>query len=393
MTGNLKVAHSIILSNQKIKTDITRIDRRLNICHLISGDLWAGAEAMTLHLLKGLLRFDDLQLSAILFNEGKLAQKVRELNIPVVVVNETEIPFLKTFLIAKKVLNQLRPNIIHSHRYKENILAYLLSKTQKSTSLIETQHGMPEMYENGTEKSSIQHRIVSKLNFFILSKCFQNIVAVSKDIQEIFINQYDFSRDKVKVIYNGINIPEDITPLPQKDSFIIGSSGRLFPVKDYSLMVEVAREISRQNSDIRFELAGDGPESGKLERLIEKYGLQRTFATRGFLDHVSVFYRRLDLYLNTSLHEGIPMSVLEAMSFSIPVVAPDVGGLREIIDDGVDGYLVGSRNPKDFAEKCLTLYKNRSLRKQMGSAARDKVLSKFSLENMVRQYYSLYVGN
>jgi len=224
----------------------------------------------------------------------------------------------------------------------------------------------------------------------MLPRCFQNIVAVSKDIQKAFVNQYRFPEDKVIVIRNGIEISENIPMRKEKNTFVIGSSGRLFPVKDYSLMVEVAREILKKTNGIRFELAGDGPERPKIEDLIKKNGLDGTFLLRGFVSDTTPFYSGLDLYINTSVHEGIPMSVLEAMSYGIPIIAPNVGGLTEIIENGIQGFLVEGRDAEDFAEKCIALYKNESLRRQMGLAAREKIMKKFSLENMVQQYYHLY---
>jgi L-malate glycosyltransferase len=356
---------------------------------MISGDLWAGAEVMAFHLLKGLTEHKDLELSAILLNEGKLADEIRRLNIPVEVVDENKMSFFQIFLAIRKAFKGNSPDIIHSHRYKENILAYIFSKTQKNVKLIGTQHGMPEAYG---DSRSLRNRLISKLNFLVLSRCFQNLVAVSRDIQKSFVDHYGFSEDKVKVIHNGINIPDNIRAKKEKDTFVIGSSGRFFPVKDYPFMVEVAREVSKKTNNIRFELAGDGPEWSKIQHLIEKYGLNGTFMLRGFLSDISPLYQGLDVYLNTSLHEGIPISVLEAMAYGIPVIAPKVGGLIEILGDGMQGFLVEGRNPRDFAERCITLYENESLRREMGLAAREKIMREFSAEYMAQQYYSLYLN-
>jgi glycosyltransferase involved in cell wall biosynthesis len=359
----------------------------LKVCHIISGDLWAGAEVMSFYLLKGLMKYNDLELSVVVLNEGRFGEEIRRLNIPVVVVNESELSFFRVYLAIKKSLTQRPPDIIHSHRYKENILAYLVSKTKKGIKLIGTQHGMPEGYG---DNEALKHRLVSKLNSFVLSKCFYNVVAVSRDIEKAFVNQYGFSEDRVKVIHNGIETPEDNPTRKEKGTFVIGSSGRLFPVKDYPFMVEVAREVLRKANNVKFTLAGDGPELKKVQTMIQRYGLGERFLVRGFVKDMGTFYRGLDVYLNTSFHEGIPISVLEAMAHGVPVIAPNVGGLREIVADGIDGYLLESRNPKDFVEKCIQLYGDETLRKQMASAAREKVTKEFSVDQMAGQYYRLY---
>jgi len=358
----------------------------LKICHIISGDLWAGAEVMVFHLLKGLKKYNNLKLSAILLNEGILAEKLRGLEILVDIFDENKLSFFKLYKEIKKKINSDPPNIIHSHRYKENILSYLCSRNIRSVKLIATQHGLPEPYEGHKKLKNI---LTKGFNQFILKKYFYKFVVVSKDIEETLISQYGFLRKKIKVVHNGIEIPEN-SNLKNENQFVIGSAGRLFSVKDYPLMVNIAWEVLKHANHIQFKLAGEGPEYLKIKNLIEEYGLNGNFILEGFMEDLTPFYHKLDIYLNTSLHEGIPISVLEAMSHGIPVIAPKVGGLKEIITDGVDGFLIGSRNAKDFAEKCLQLYIDRNLRIRMGQAARGKIIKEFSLENMADQYHILY---
>jgi glycosyltransferase involved in cell wall biosynthesis len=139
-------------------------------------------------------------------------------------------------------------------------------------------------------------------------------------------------------------------------------------------------------------LAGEGPERSKLQALIQEYDLNETFVLQGHVEDMLPFYHGLDLYLNTSVHEGIPMSILEAMAHGLPVVAPDVGGISEVVDNGEDGYLIDTRDPRAFAEKCLLLYENKQLRRGMALAAREKVARSFSVENMAAQYHELYLN-
>jgi glycosyltransferase involved in cell wall biosynthesis len=86
------------------------------------------------------------------------------------------------------------------------------------------------------------------------------------------------------------------------------------------------------------------------------------------------------------------MSILEAIAHSLPVVAPNVGVISEVVDNGEDGYLIEKRDPKVFAEKCLLLYENRELRRRMARAAREKVVRSFSVENMAAHYHELYLN-
>ena len=360
----------------------------IRVCHIISGDLWAGAEVMDFHLLKKLKQFGNLELSAILLNEGRLANEIRCLGIPVDVVDETQRSFFQIIRDTGKILIRRSPDVVHSHRYKENILAFLSSKYKSGIRLVCTQHGMPEFI--GTNHK-IQYLFLQKINFSLLSKSFRKVVAVSNDMKEVFINRFGFHENKITVILNGTDIPISPPLKCERDYIIIGSMGRFFPVKDFSLMVEIAKEVCKETDKIRFELAGDGPEREKIRDLIQRYRLENIFLLRGTVENLFEFYQNIDLYLNTSLHEGIPMSILEAMSFGIPIIAPNTGGIKEIINDGVEGYLENGRDPKVFANKCLHLYKDRALRRCMGSSAMAKVEKKFSNERMAREYYQLYL--
>lgn len=359
----------------------------VKVCHLVSGDLWAGAEVMDYCLLKGLKAFPDVDLSAIILNHGRFADEVQKLGIPVNVVDETRLHFPQILRRVREILQTAGPDVVHCHWYKANLLAYLASRRGKTISLVSTQHGMPEYLGRRVDfKYSALHRF----NFFLLSRYFQGTVAVSNEVRRALTERHGFDESRTFVIYNGTEPCDGALPDRSGGRFTIGSSGRFFPVKDFPLMVEVAREIAKYEAGIRFELAGTGPDGERIAEMVRLHRLDKIFLLRGFLSEVSTFYQGLHLYLNTSHHEGIPMSILEAMAHGLPVVAPDVGGLREILDDGVHGFLVKGRDPRSFAERCMLIYRNEALRQRMGLAAKDRVEAVFSHSRMARDYHELY---
>lgn len=360
----------------------------IRVCHIISGDLWAGAEVVVYQLLKKLKDYNDVNISLILFNEGRLATEIRSLGFDIDIVDEKKKNIFQLIYETGKLLVRKSPDIIHSHRYKENIIAYMSSKFKSGIRLVSTQHGMPESIGLHTRK---KYELLQKFNLYLLLKSFKKIIVVSKDMENIFNNKHSVNSNKILMIHNGTEIIKNSPKTRQKMKFTIGSMGRIYPVKDFPLMVEVAREIYKVTDNIRFELAGEGPDMEKIKALVDRYTLGKIFLLRGFIEDVGDFYRNLDIYLNTSLHEGIPMTILEAMSHEIPVIAPDVGGMKEIIDDGIDGYLVHGRDPKVFAGQCLRLYNDDYLRLAMGSSARGKVEKDFSTERMAKEYHQLYL--
>ena len=365
----------------------------LRVCHIISGDLWAGAEVMAYHLLKGLRAYADVDIMAIVLNPGRLTVRLGEVPIRCIVVDEKRLSFFQIVREIKRVINSFSPDVIHSHRYKENVLAYVCALSeQKRPRLFATQHGMPE-----TEgRVSYRNAFLMRINFMLLASRFDKVIAVSRDIQRKLIGDWELPDRKVDIIHNGIPEPTRMAPLGSykvpEDEFVVGSSGRLVPVKDFPLLVSIARDIAGQGKKIRFDLAGDGPEMTNLRGLIHQYGLENTFRLLGFVDDVDSFYSRLDLYLNTSIHEGIPISVLEAMAHSVPVVASDVGGLAEIVRDCVEGYLISSREPRMFVQKCMNLFHNVELRSKMAINAQKRIETNFSVEQMAKRYYDSYMS-
>ena len=365
----------------------------LRVCHIISGDLWAGAEVMAYHLLKGLRAYADIDIVAIVLNPGRLTKKLGEIPIRCVVIDEKRLSLFRIVREIKRVTDSYSPDVIHSHRYKENVLAYVCALTKKKRPrLFATHHGMPE-----TEgRVSLRNAVLMKINFMLLASCFDKVIAVSRDMQRKLVEDWELPDRKVDIIHNGIPEPAGAAPLGSSkvagDEFVVGSSGRLVPVKDFPLLVSIARDIAGQGEKIRFDLAGDGPEMASLRSLIHKYDLENTFRLLGFVDDVDAFYSGLDLYLNTSIHEGIPMSVLEAMAHSVPVVASDVGGLAEIVRDCVEGYLISSREPRVFVQKCMNLFHNVELRSKMAINAKKRIERHFSVEQMAKRYYDSYMS-
>lgn len=360
----------------------------IRVCHLISGDLWAGAEVMAFNLLKELQQFRDIDASAIILNEGHLARGLRKAGVPVFVVDEKNVFFPSIFFRIRSLIRKLSPDVIHSHRYKENILAFLSRGFLRKIRLIATQHGMPE----GSNKRLLSKGgFVSCLNKYLLARHFDSLVVVSNDMWQTYTQGYGFNPEKVQSIHNGIELPAKFEHHNTKSGITVGSAGRFFPVKDYSLMVEIARAIKEKGYPVAFELAGDGPQWDIIEERIRSYRLDDTFLLKGHVDNMSDFYSGLDVFLNTSLHEGIPMSILEAMSYGLPVVAPKVGGISEIITDGLDGFLVEGRAPMDFAEKIIFLWEYPGILSKMGWAAKSKVEEEYSVAVMAEKYLILYL--
>lgn len=161
-------------------------------------------------------------------------------------------------------------------------------------------------------------------------------------------------------------------------------------MKDFNLFIDVAACVLQEESNVRFRILGDGPLKQRLAERVRELGLVDTVALEGYREDAHGFYREIDIYLNTSIHEGLPLSILEAMAKGRPVVAPMVGGIPEVIKNGQEGFLIESRDSKEFAEKCLLLVRDRQLMESMGRNAHKTIQEKFSSARMIHAYGKLY---
>ena len=358
----------------------------MRVIILASGDLWAGAEMMVYQLISGLVETGRVKLCIALLNQERLADEIGRLGVDVRVIDESKYSFGTITRNVRAIVADFNPDIIHSHRYKENLLAWLACLGRPGIKLIATQHGMPEF---AGKKLTLKYHLRSILCFRLLSCCFDSTVMVSKEMQQKLEGFYGFLKKNITVIHNGIYLPDSSIPCVGK-RIAVGSAGRLFPVKDFALFVDIAYAVALQSDSVDFFLAGEGPQLSMLKAKVKELNMQKRFHFLGHVDDMNLFYRSLHIYINTSVHEGIPMSVLEAMSHGLPVILPNVGGFSEIIQDGIQGFLVEKHDKKKFVDYILRLANNKNLWMDMSNSAKEKVNNSFSRKAMTEEYIKLY---
>lgn len=364
---------------------------KITVLHVFSGDLWAGAEVVVFNLLNRLREYSDLRIIALSLNEGILTKKLHDAGLETYVIPEATYSFLIIFVKAFHLLKRKKIDIIHSHRYKENLLALLLAKSMGGKHLVTTLHGLSELPVSGKNQQS-PIPLKTHIDYFFLNRFFTRVVAVSHEIKTVLVRYDLFTQKKVDVIYNGIPLPPQISSSESSTNglFHIGTVGRMVPVKDFNLFLEVAAEIKKRKNNVRFSILGEGSLRQELIQRTKDLKIEDSMEFLSSRPDPFRYFQSLDLYLNTSLHEGIPMSILEAMACGKPVVAPNVGGIPEVISHREQGLLVEGRDPKDFADSCLALMQNQDLRAAMSKNAARKIESSFSSVKMAQSYQQLY---
>jgi colanic acid/amylovoran biosynthesis glycosyltransferase len=190
--------------------------------------------------------------------------------------------------------------------------------------------------------------------------------------------------------------PQDFRPATQAcqrttTGLQILSIGRLSWGKGFEYALLAVRELAQAGVELQFEIIGEGPERKRLEYAINDLGLARQAKLLGQLPPASVLARlqQADVFLSTSLSEGISNAALEAMSCGVPVVTSDCGGMREAVNDGVEGFVVPVRNVQATATALLKLARDAALRRGLGAAARARVLNEFTLPRQAAEFAAL----
>ena len=355
----------------------------IQVCHLASGDLWAGAEVQIATLLRALKADQRFDLSAIVLNKGRLAEELAAAGISVTVYDES-VGLWTTLRSLASHLRRRRPDIVHSHRYKEHILGAFAAKLSHNSLVVQTYHGLEEHLHGWAARKM---RAYSTLNTIVGQIAAQGFVGVSEEIAAILRRRY--TAGKVRCIRNGI----DLTRVKATSSgtclrnqlgiassaFVIGSVGRLTPVKGIEYLIRAVSK-NRRSQERKLIIVGDGPLRPALEELAREVGVAGSVLFLGARNDVYDLMGVFDVLALPSLHEGVPMVLLEAMAMAMPIIASRVGGIPEIVDDGQDALLVQARDIDVLADAIETIANDELLRNRLRKSARARVESQFAIE-------------
>lgn len=284
-------------------------------------------------------------------------------------------------------------DIVHTHSSKAGILGRLAAKLAKARFIVHTVHG----WSFNENQPFILRKIYILLERFCASFT-DKIVVVSEYDKKIGLNLAIGSREKFEVVRYGIDYKEFNEPKTdgvrkefgvQEDELLVGMIGCFKPQKSPLDFLRLANLITK-NYKAKFILIGDGVLRKKIEKAVSRHGLKDKVILTGWRRDISCLLSAMDIFTLTSLWEGLPVSVLEAMRLSRPVIATDTGGIAEVIKQGENGYLVCRKDVSALAEKLETLLKDPSLRKQIGDKARDSLGDDFRLENMAAKVKGIY---
>lgn len=336
----------------------------------------------------------DHEAHFITYERPVAIQGVDHENVFVHLVNVVEYPLFKyppyTIALGSEMFNvsqQRSLDLIHVHYAIPHATAALLAREITGTPYVVTLHGS-DVTILGSDSSYLavnthsveQADAITAVSNFLADEAYERL-GIMQDITVIpnFVDAEVFSPPPCEVIERN-----------SKRDVVVAHISNFRPVKRVQDIVYAMSIVAKRAPGSRLMLVGDGPDRHRTERLIERLDLRQHILMTGFRSDVPNLLRCSDLVVLCSETESAPLTLLEGMSSGLPVVATRVGGIPEIVEDGVNGFLVPPKHPEAIAEKILELNGDRELRSRLGEEARRTVLKRYTADKVVGQYLEIY---
>ncbi|MNH77820.1 GDP-mannose-dependent alpha-(1-6)-phosphatidylinositol monomannoside mannosyltransferase [compost metagenome] len=360
------------------------------VLYLITGFDYAGAESQLVHICRSLKSKGYLVQLISMVQPVAYLDELDEMGVEVHSLNMRKgIPDPRAIFRLRRFIRSFKPDVIHSHMVHANLLARVTRLFVPMKLLICTAHSINE----GGRLRNLLYRITDPLCDLMTN--------VSQEAVDRYIEIKAAPRHKIIFMPNGINLDhfsrsEQDRMLLRREmnlegKFIWLALGRLVPEKDYETMLRAFAGVIRAYPASHLLIAGIGPERSRLEELCRALELEQSVLFLGMRTDVTRLMSAADGYLMSSKWEGLPMVLLEASASGLPIVATDVGGNKEVVHEGVNGYLAKASDPDQLAECMIrVMAKPEEIRFEMGSAGREYVGGKFNINTIVERWENVY---
>jgi glycosyltransferase involved in cell wall biosynthesis len=285
----------------------------------------------------------------------------------------------------RECMREYAVDVLHTHGYKADLFGYLAAKLERKP-IISTCH-------NWTRGAALN--LYYRLDRWMLKR-FNMVVAVSDNVAEK-LKLSGISGSRIRVVSNGIDasLLQNASPSLRRDfglasARVIGMVARLDMQKGFEYLLPAFREILKEFPDALLVLVGDGPARTILDQMVCDLRIEQNVIFAGVQADMACVYASIDLLVLPSLNEGLPMTLLEAMSAARPVVATRVGAIPEVIVDGQTGLLVDPGTTTALTAALARLLRSPQLCLHLGSQAQSWVRRHYTSQSMVEKYLQVY---
>ena len=271
-------------------------------------------------------------------------------------------------------------NVVHTHMFWPSLYGVAAARLAGVPVIVTTEHG--ENKWKGASHRFLERRVISAFakRRFCVSEA---ILAARRDIDRV-------PEEILALTVNGTPVPRTPARLWSNERPVIGTVGRAVTQKNYHLFVDVVNEVRKRGHDVDAYLIGDGPLLEEVRAHIARQNLSDHVFTPGMSQDVESWYRKFDIYLISSDQEGQPVSLLEAMSYGLPIVTTDVGAIGKTMRHGKEGLIGDAGDVRQLADAVCRFIDHRDFADSCGRAARSRVIKDFSIETVARRYEDAY---
>jgi len=363
--------------------------KKITVLHLIDSLPREGAEMVIYDLIQQGDREEFNIVVCALTRGGGVADMLEAIGIPVFILGRTSACDLKSFSRFIRLIKERQVDIIHTHLFSSHLWGGLAAVFFPGCVLFRTEHNMSE-WKNYT------HRLIDKL----LSLRTDLIVAVSDAVRSSLSTRCRIPLSDIRTIENGINLDRlkgggnPVEKLKElgipPGSILIGCSAALTPKKGHRYLLDAAEIILAKRENVYFLLLGDGELREELSADIQIRGMADRVLLLGSRPDAVEIVAMLDIFVLSSIREGLSIALLEAMALGRAVVITGVGGGVDLIRKGISGFLVPPRDGPALAEAMERVLSDPELKKRLGVAAKEDVLAGYNIRDMVLEYARLY---
>lgn len=358
----------------------------MKILHINTEKTWRGGEQQTFNLLMG-LKQRNISSHLLCQPDSPMCEKTKEIGIktfPISMHGEAD-PL--GCLRIRKVINKFKYDILHSHTSHAHTLAFFSSIGTNVNRLVSRRVDFSIFRHSFLKLSGIKYHYMS--DFYI---------AISHKIKDIMVND-GISPSRIFVVPSGINpnrfadVDKDYLVAEfniKNNEQIVINVAHLAGHKGQQYLVRAIPLVLAKIPTARFFIVGGGELMNELKTLAASLGLTKELVFTGFREDVGAFYQIADLFVMSSIQEGLGTAVLDALALGKPVVATKAGGIPEIIENGVTGTLVPPADPQALAEGIIAYLANPEWTRQIGLQGQQKVRKNFSVDIMVEKNIDVY---
>ncbi|MCK9997481.1 MAG: glycosyltransferase [Candidatus Krumholzibacteria bacterium] len=361
-----------------------------HVVHVIGALRTGGAEKQLINYLEASDRNDFHHTVLCLTDRGDMADLVAAMDIPIKVHRVRLRNFFRDLSELVRWFRQEKVAVIHTHMFSAAMWGRLAGLKAGVPVLVTTEHG----------KEPWKKWWQIRLDRWLSGKTFRHI-AVSEDVRRIRMKRDGVKAGSIQLIPNGVPIPAQVGGPAVRSKVrsefglsenqpVIGSVGRMIEAKAYPVFVEALALARKTLPDLHWLQIGDGPDRQAVMDKAKAMGQESHITFAGRRTDISDLLEAMDVWVMSSIREGLPVALLEAMVAGKSIAATMVGGIPDAVENEVSALLVPENDPRALADSILRLLENRELASRLGGAARERAIADYSIDSVAEKIEKIY---